>query len=137
MDFTGFQGIGPQYYEPDRQSTQIENKLRNLDKTGGLAAKDLKELDAVCRDLESLFIYMLMKEMRKTVQETKLIHGGRGEEIFRDLLDEEMSKKLAAAPQGIGIAKMVYEQLSRPILAKMNVEKARNIQGTGPAPEKK
>jgi peptidoglycan hydrolase FlgJ len=138
VDFTGISGMGPQYYEPDRNSTQIENKLQNIGKAGGADEKELKQLDSVSRDLESLFIYMLMKEMRKTVQETKLIDGGKGEEIFRDMLDEEMSKKMAAAPQGIGIAKMVYDQLSRPILAKIKAEQAQNVQGTAaPEPEKK
>jgi len=113
VDIDGFQGIRPPYFEADIVS-RAEKRAKNADE------KELDRLEAVCRDLESLFIYMLMKEMRKTVPETKFIHGGRGEEIFRDFLDEEMSKKMAAAGgQGIGIAKMLYEQLSRPIISKM------------------
>ncbi|MFA6450629.1 MAG: rod-binding protein [bacterium] len=134
MDLTGFQGIRPSYYDSDQGATGFENKLRNAQKSSaaeGAAAKDAKSLDAATRDLESVFIYMLLKEMRKTVHETKLINGGRGEEIFRDMLDEEMSKKMAAGPgEGIGIAKMLYDQLSRPVISKQSAEQAQNIQGT-------
>jgi len=103
------------------------------------AAKELKEIDTASRDLESLFVYMLLKEMRKTVPETKFMHGGRGEEIFRDMLDEELSKKISAAPgDGIGIAKVLYEQLSKPTIAKMKAEQAQNQQGVAETePDKK
>ncbi|MEW5946992.1 MAG: rod-binding protein [bacterium] len=76
------------------------------------------ELKYYCEELESLFIYLLLKEMRKTVPETKLFHGGRAEEIFRDLHDEELARQLAhARGGGIGIADMLYRQLSRPASA--------------------
>jgi peptidoglycan hydrolase FlgJ len=143
MDLTGFQGIRPSYYEPDQTMSGVESKLRNVQKgsfVDSAAAKEAKALDAATRDLESVFVYMLLKEMRKTVPENKLINGGKGEEIFRDMLDEEMSKKMAAGPgEGIGIAKMLYDQLSRPAIAKQNNEQAQNVQGaaiTAPEEEK-
>ncbi len=140
MDFSGFQGIRPPYFEPDQRTTGIESKIRNMEKNAdSAAAKELKEIDTASRDLESLFVYMLLKEMRKTVPETKFMHGGRGEEIFRDMLDEELSKKISAAPgDGIGIAKVLYEQLSKPTIAKMKAEQAQNQQGVAETePDKK
>jgi peptidoglycan hydrolase FlgJ len=140
VDFTGIQGTNPSYFEPDQSASSIESKLRNMQKSSAVdaaAAKDAKALDGATRDLESVFVYMLLKEMRKTVPETKFMHGGRGEEIFRDMLDEEMSKKMSAAPgEGLGIAKMLYEQLSRPTVTKQRAEQAVNEQGIAePAPE--
>jgi peptidoglycan hydrolase FlgJ len=117
----GSQSIRGSYYEP---------AASKVNKTQSASEKDLKKLDSVCRDLESIFIHTLMKEMRKTVQETKLIDGGPGEEIFRDLLDDEMSKKMAATGDGIGVAKMLYEQLSRPIIAKMKAEQQATLEQT-------
>jgi peptidoglycan hydrolase FlgJ len=133
VDFSGLQGINS-FLEPV-QNSAVENKLRNAQNSSvadAAAAKDAKALDGATRELESVFVYMLLKEMRKTVPETKFLHGGKGEEIFRDMLDEEMSRKMSAAPsEGIGIAKMLYEQLSRPAVAKQNAEQAQNVLGAG------
>ena len=77
--------------------------------------KEEKELLHAAEEFESFFIYMLLKEMRKTVPKTGLIHGGRAEEIWQDMLDEEIGKQIAHTPgMGLGIAEMLYRQLSRP-----------------------
>ncbi len=138
MDLTGFQGLRPAYYEAESSGTaNLEAKLKGLqNKQLTASEKELQELDKVTKDLESVFTYMLMKEMRKTVPETGLISGGRGEEIFRDMLDEEMAKNISASGEGLGIAKMMYEQLSKPIIAKMKAEEARNEQGTAEVEKK-
>jgi len=94
----------------------IEARIRQLQQAGPQTKKE-KDLMKASQDMESFFLYMLLKEMRKTVTETPLFHGGRSEEIFRDMMDEEQSKKMASSGQGIGIAKMLYEQLSRPVIA--------------------
>ena len=130
VDFEGFQGLRPPYVDSDHRGAGLRNRLEGLGKRAGGLEKELETLDAATRDVESFFIYMLLKEMRKTVPETRLIHGGRAEEIFRDMLDEELGKKMAAAPgEGIGIAKMLYEQLSRPIVARLRTEQEGNPQG--------
>ena len=96
--------------------TDFEARIRAAQEAGPQTQKE-KDLMKASQDFESFFLYMLLKEMRKTVQETPLFHGGRGEEIFRDMMDEEMAKKMADTPgPGLGIAKMLYEQLSRPIV---------------------
>jgi len=138
VDFTGFEGIKPSYTEPSTSNyDRLVNRLNNLENAPEGIRKELENLDSVSKDFESLFIYMMMKEMRKTVPETKLLHGGKAEEIFRDMLDEEISKQMSKSPSGgIGIASMIYEQLSRPILERLNQEVPQNIQGTS-EPEKK
>ncbi|HOX29361.1 MAG TPA: rod-binding protein [bacterium] len=138
MNFDGLNGIKNQYIPTgsERLGSEAESKLKSIENktsaASGSTEKELKALDSASKELESLFVYMLMKEMRKTVQETEFMHGGRGEEIFRDLLDEEMSKKMAQGPgDGIGIAKMVYEQLSRPLISKLKAEQSEAMQMRG------
>ena len=96
----------------------IEQRIR-LEQIKGPGSKEEKDLLHAAQEFESFFTYMLLKEMRKTVSETPLFHGGRAEEIFRDMLDEEMAKDMAhTSGQGLGIADILYQQLSRPMIAK-------------------
>ncbi|MBI4569339.1 MAG: rod-binding protein [Planctomycetes bacterium] len=52
-------------------------------------------LARAARDFESLFLGMLMRSMRQTVKKSELFDGGRGEEVFQDLLDEKLSQRIA------------------------------------------
>ena len=74
---------------------------------------DKKALLKACQQFEALFIHQMMKDMRKTVQEGELLHGGNGEKIFMDMRDQAMSDELAEAG-GLGLAKMIYRQLLDP-----------------------
>jgi len=65
-----------------------------------------------CREFESIFINMMLKEMRSTVQKTGLIDGGQAEEIFSDLLYDEYAKDMAKM-SGFGLADAVYLELVR------------------------
>ncbi len=69
------------------------------------AADKTAQLREVAQGFESVFMEMLFKSMRSTVSESKLFHGGRGEEIFRDMLDQTLSK--GASRKGLGIADMI------------------------------
>ena len=73
--------------------------------------KELEKLKKACGDFESIFMNQMLKEMRKTVNKTKLIHGGQAEEIFSDMLDQERSKKMS-----IGLGDILYRQLSKAIV---------------------
>jgi peptidoglycan hydrolase FlgJ len=95
----------------------LESRIRAI-QAQGPQTDEQKKLMSAAQDFESYFIYMLMKEMRKTVNESPMFHGGNSEKIFTDMLDEELGKDMAKAPgDGMGIAKLLYEQLSRPLIA--------------------
>jgi flagellar protein FlgJ len=64
----------------------------------------------VCREMESLFINYLFKEMRATIDKSGFISGGRAEEIFTSLQDVELARKISAAG-GIGLSKILLQQL--------------------------
>jgi Rod binding domain-containing protein len=65
-----------------------------------------------CRDFESIFVKMMLKEMRSTVAKDGLISGGWAEDIYRDMLDDEYSKSMAATAN-FGLADQLYRQLSK------------------------
>jgi len=53
-----------------------------------------------------------MSEMRRTVPDTDLLGNRQAEKLFQSMLDQEMATH-SAKSQGVGLAKMIYEQMSR------------------------
>lgn len=72
--------------------------------------KDDAKLKATCKDMEAMFLNMMMTNMRKTVQKSKLVDSSK-EEIMTSMLDAETTKNMASAG-GMGLADMLYRQLS-------------------------
>lgn len=69
------------------------------------------KLREACEGFESLFIQKLWEQMRKNVQKSGYLHS-RDEQTYQGMYDVEFSKKMTAAG-GIGLADMLYEQLSQ------------------------
>ncbi len=66
-----------------------------------------------CRDFESIFVKLMLKEMRNSVDKSdSLISGGWAEDIYSDMLDDQYSKSMADNA-GFGLAEQLYTQLSR------------------------
>lgn len=75
------------------------------------AAPRLEDLKRAAQAFESVFAQMLMKSMRATVKESELFHGGRGEDVFRELLDQRFSE----GASGLGVAKLIVERYGKNI----------------------
>ena len=75
------------------------------------------ELKRVCEDFEAIFLYYILKEMRKTIPKTGFIHGGRAEEFFQEMLDEKLASQISRT-NSIGLANILYEQLTRETILK-------------------
>ena len=91
---------------PERLHRTINQKKG----ASGNAASD-PELAETCRQMESLFINHLFKEMRASIQRSGFISGGRAEEIYTSMMDAEMAVKLSNRG-GIGLADMLMQQLT-------------------------
>ena len=74
-----------------------------------LEAKKLRE---ACEGFEAMFLSMMYKQMRATVPETDLFgKKSNAIKIFEDMRDTELMTAASKAG-GIGIADMMYKQLS-------------------------
>lgn len=73
-----------------------------------------KKLLDVCHQMEAIFINIMLKSMRKTINETGFMGESLAKNIFSDMLYEEYSKIIANSDQ-IGIGKLIYKQLSENI----------------------
>ena len=82
-------------------------------KANNLKDKDDEKLMEVCKEFESVFIHMMLKEMKNTVpDEGGFIEKSQGTRIFEDMHLEELSKEMAKG-SGIGIAKVMYDQFKK------------------------
>ncbi|MCX7842476.1 MAG: rod-binding protein [Clostridia bacterium] len=85
----------------------FEKRLQNA-----VDSKDDKELKKVCRDFEGIILNMMYKQMKATVPKTELLPGDISREIFDSMLDEKLMEE-ASRGRGIGLADMLYKQMSR------------------------
>ncbi|MEN6372149.1 MAG: rod-binding protein [Armatimonadota bacterium] len=92
--------------------------------TSGLAAskantatKDEKALKDACIEFESVLVHQMIKNMRSTVMKTDLFGSSEKEEMFQDMMDEEVSKDFSKTGS-IGLADVMYRQLIQQNTAK-------------------
>jgi flagellar protein FlgJ len=86
--------------------------LKNGNAAGKATARDGK-LWKQCQNFESVFMGILIGSMRKTVQKNEIFSGGRGEEVFQNMLDTQFAENISKNGEGIGIAKMLYETFAK------------------------
>lgn len=100
------------------QVSELSNHVRGLGQpsSAGLSPeqKDRRLRDA-CEGFESIFIQKMWQQMRATLPQEGLLRG-RDEAYWQDMYDQELAKSMASAG-GIGLANMMYEQLSRNLVS--------------------
>lgn len=64
------------------------------------------------KEFEALFMAQMFAQMRKTVPVNPMFGGGKGEDIFRDLLDQQVSTEMVEQ-KSMGLAEQLYRQFSR------------------------
>ncbi|WP_069651058.1 rod-binding protein [Caloranaerobacter ferrireducens] len=94
-----------------KSQSNTSNLKRKIDKA--YTKHDNKELMKVCKEFESLFTHMLLKQMRSTIPDGGLVEKTAARELFEDMYDQEIAKSVSEKGQGIGLAKILYEQLKR------------------------
>ena len=100
---------------------QLEAATKRLDKSSAsnriktmtdeeLAQRD-KDIKEASVQLEALLLKMMYNEMWKTVPKNELFGDDNAMDIYRDMYNEELTKK-AAEGGGIGLADFIYRQLT-------------------------
>ena len=81
--------------------------------------QDRAAIRAAAEEFESFFIQMMFREMRNTtLNENSFIPRSNAEQIFTDMLDEEVARQ-SASSGGIGIADMIYRQMTKNFSARV------------------
>lgn len=71
-----------------------------------------KRLKSACDGFEEIFVHKMIQVMRSTTDKDTLLYGGRGEEIFQDMLDENYAK-LITESKALGLSDLIYEQTKK------------------------
>ncbi|MBQ3058818.1 MAG: rod-binding protein [Desulfovibrio sp.] len=74
-----------------------------------------QKLREACEGFESVFIQKMWQEMRNTLPKNGLLQS-RDERYWQDMYDQELAKSMTSAG-GIGLADMMYAQLSQSLLS--------------------
>jgi murein DD-endopeptidase MepM/ murein hydrolase activator NlpD len=104
-----FKSLNPAVIEAQLNSGDIK-KLKSTSE--GLSAKtgEAAKLDKAASEFEALFIYQMLKTMRESSMKEDLFSGGKGEEVYTSMLDQEMSTVMSEG-EGIGLKSALVEQL--------------------------
>lgn len=98
-----------------RNLTSLVGKIGADPGQGGkVSATDREKIHELSQDFEAIFVEMMLKSMRNSVQKSGLNDGGNAEEIFRTMLDSEYAKIMAKEGSG-GIANNLEKQLLKTI----------------------
>ncbi|MBQ7723274.1 MAG: rod-binding protein [Selenomonadaceae bacterium] len=92
------------------------DKLNNQTQIKTMTAEEVAQRNAEIKDasvqLEALLLKMMYTEMWKTVPKNELFGNSNAMEIYRDMYNDEITKK-AAEGGGIGLADFIYRQLTK------------------------
>jgi len=101
--------IAPDLLIQDQKAEQLASKV----KPGREPLSDAKrkEFKKISKDFEAMFTGMMLKGMRATVPEDKLTGGGKAEETYRYLLDQEYANAAAQRGGTGSLASMVEKEL--------------------------
>ncbi len=88
------------------------NILQQQSTESDLAKDKTQKIKEVASEFESLFILQMLKQMRSSVIKGGLVDDSKGEEIYRSMMDNELSRVIASG-KGIGIKDMLLRQLTK------------------------
>jgi len=76
------------------RTSQLEKNLQQFEKIAGnenISRK--KKIDEAAEGFESMFVNMMLSQMRKSIPKSDLLGNTPGKEIFEEMFDQEISKK--------------------------------------------
>ncbi len=76
------------------------------------AGSDPEQLRRYCQEFEAIFIQELFKSMRATIPDGGLIPRGNDQQIFQELLDQNIAMDMARR-EGLGLADALFRQLQQ------------------------
>jgi soluble lytic murein transglycosylase-like protein len=69
----------------------------------------LNKLKKACREFEAIFISYILKNMRKTTQQSDLFGSGLGSDIYQQIFDEKLADAMSESNQ-LKIADLLYNR---------------------------
>lgn len=100
-----------------RQFANANKELGNPSKllSGDALVRKHAELKKASQQMEGIFVQQMIEAMDKTVdREDSIMGGGEGEEMFREMMNQNIAEQISTSPggSGFGIADVMYRQLA-------------------------
>lgn len=99
-------------HAPSLSSKGMLNPIHPVFDLGSAHAHSDAQIKKVSKDFEAIFLQMMLKEMRNSVQKSGLMGNSQATDFFESMQDEQISRQLASAG-GIGIGNVIYGQLQK------------------------
>ncbi len=110
-------------------SKALESSLHRLQDSAARLTEE-EDLRKVSRELESIFVKLLLDAMNKTVPKDGIIGNSPAMETWQGMFHEELAIKVSEQ-RSIGLADMIYIQLSKYLDRHREVPPARSDSGNG------
>ncbi len=107
MDLSGLKamGLGPSLEAPGDAKLDPERR----------------KLKAVAREFEAIMVGQIFTAMRATHKSADPLNKGQANQIFRDMMDQQLGREMARR-ESLGIADDIYRELVRNLPAAPKVE---------------
>lgn len=92
-----------------RQNETLAKNIRSSTAGKNEKEKYNKDLKKAADGFEELFLHKMLRVMRESGPKANLVFGGRGEEIFQDMLDENYAKIITRS-RAFGLSDVIYNQ---------------------------
>lgn len=70
-----------------------------------------KKLKKACADFEAMLVFQLLKTMRQSAPRNGFLKPSQGQETYEMMLDQKIAEELANKGGGLGLQKMLYNQM--------------------------
>lgn len=72
-----------------------------------------KKLKKACADFEAMLVFQLIKTMRQSVPRNGFLKPSQAQETYEMMLDQKIAEELANKGGGLGLQKMLYNQMKQ------------------------
>lgn len=84
-------------------------KTKQVNITQELSPED-KKLKEATQEFESVFIGMMLSQMRNSVMKSDFFKKSQEEDVWNSMMDQELAKTWARN-EGVGLANLLFQQL--------------------------
>lgn len=98
----------------DMTTTMFGIQGKKLEELSGANKEKMtdEKLKQTAQDFEAVFLTQFLEILNSTVERSEEFSGGRGEEMFRSMMNEEIAKNISSSSQtSFGFAQQIYEQM--------------------------
>jgi Rod binding domain-containing protein len=92
-------------------ASDTKSPATHFAKANSISAEQLQEIEKVSRDLESMLLNMMLKEMWKSVPESELFGNEMATKFYREMWLEKIAETIAVEGSGLGVADVIKKEL--------------------------